>query len=506
MIIFLLIVIAIPTLLLILNRIKNRRFYELANKIPAAKGNLPLIGIAHKFIGSTGKNAYKVITSLSHQSLENGGIVKFCMGPNVNFVLTNVEDVDFLLKSQLGKTSEYVLLEDFIGKSTLNAPVPIWKRHRKILIPNFTSKMMENYFPIFVAKSKKLVDVLEKHVGGGEFELFPHISAYELAIVCETSYGLTVNCQEDSSYPVLVQVETLMEIASERLFMVWQHPDWIFKLTPHYSKYYNARQVLYEFMLKVINDKRDEMRAKRRENPNKETEISESEIPSFLELVLSLEGNDGYTDMELMQELIALTLAGTDTSAISLSFLFELLSKYPDVQEKLYQEIHDMFGDSDRTVEKEDIPKLQYLDMVFKESLRLYSAASVIGRRVEQEIKLPSGVTLPANCDAFVSIYGVHRDPQVWGPDAEVFDPDRFLPGRYKSLHPCSFLPFSYGQRNCPGFHFGTMTLKIAVIDVLRKFKIVGTPSESRIPKLEAKFDILAKPLHAVRISVERRK
>ncbi|CAH0407652.1 unnamed protein product [Chilo suppressalis] len=505
--IFLLLLVIVMSTSFVVYRIKNKRLYELAEKTPSVKDSLPLIGVGHKFLGATREDIYKTLKDFSYQSIENGGLVKFWVGPTLHYMITDTEDAEVILKSQLAKTTAYALLGSFIGKSTLNAPVPVWKYHRKILMPAFTSKMMESYFPTFVAKSRTLVEKLDEQVNKGEFQLFPYMSAYELAIVCETTFGVNVNCQEDPNHPFLVQVEIMMEITSERIFNILQHPEWMFKLSPQYAKFCKARQTVNEFILKIVETKREEIKAKRRTNPEgKEIDVTESKIPSFLELVLNMEKDIKYTDTELMQELIALTLAGTDTSAISLSFFFELMSKYPDVQEKVYQELHDVFSDSTRSLAKEDIPKLQYLDRVLKESLRLYGPSALIARTVEQETKLPSGHTLPAGCDADISIYGIHRDPRHWGPDAETFDPDRFLPGKYDNIQPCSYLPFSNGPRNCPGYHFGTTTLKIAISDVLRKFKIVAEPLKSRVPNLEAKFDILTKPLHGVCIALERRK
>lgn len=60
-------------------------------------------------------------------------------------------------------------------------------------------------------------------------------------------------------------------------------------------------------------------------------------------------------------------------------------------------------------------------------------------------------MTLPKGSGLIVCIWGVHRNPKYWGPDAHCFDPDRFLPERCKYLHPCAYIPFSHGPRNCLG-------------------------------------------------------
>lgn len=64
---------------------------------------------------------------------------------------------------------------------------------------------------------------------------------------------------------------------------------------------------------------------------------------------------------------------------------------------------------------------------------------------------LASGRVLPAGSGVVCSIWGIHRDPKYWGPNAEEFDPDRFLPELFNLTHACSFMPFSNGPRNCVG-------------------------------------------------------
>lgn len=61
------------------------------------------------------------------------------------------------------------------------------------------------------------------------------------------------------------------------------------------------------------------------------------------------------------------------------------------------------------------------------------------------------GYTIPAGCNLTLHIYRVHRDPDVWGPHPENFDPDHFLPERIQGRHPFAYVPFSGGQRNCIG-------------------------------------------------------
>ncbi|GBP52040.1 Cytochrome P450 4C1 [Eumeta japonica] len=160
------------------------------------------------------------------------------------------------------------------------------------------------------------------------------------------------------------------------------------------------------------------------------------ERKSIMNLLISQSSNiKGYSDLELREEILTLIIAGTDTSALALGFTLMLLAKYPDVQDRVYRELCDLFGKSNRQLEKQDLPKLLYTERVIKESLRLFPPVPVITRKIEKQITLPSGRTLPAGASVIVSIWGVHRDPAYWGPDADHFDPDRFLPERFRLQH-----------------------------------------------------------------------
>ncbi|GBP32874.1 Probable cytochrome P450 313a1 [Eumeta japonica] len=193
-------------------------------------------------------------------------------------------------------------------------------------------------------------------------------------------------------------------------------------------------------------------------------------------------GTNGYSNLELREESFILIAAGTDTSAVALGFTLTLLAKYPDVQEKVYRELHDVVGKLDRQLEKEDLPKLTYTERVIKESLRLFPPVRIISRKVEEEIMLPSGRILPAGAGVVASLWGAHRDPAHWGSDADHFDPDRFLPERFRPQHTCSYIPFSNGPRNCLGYQYAMMSLKTALAAVLRRCRIVSEPEKGPVP------------------------
>ncbi|OWR40717.1 cytochrome P450 [Danaus plexippus plexippus] len=326
----------------------------------------------------------------------------------------------------------------------------------------------------------------------------------------ETAMGVKINAQSDpTSSPFLASMTSLLNIVCARIFHLWLQPDWLFKLFPQFNEHEKCIKTLHDFTDEVIEKKRMELQ----EDKTSQTEVDhhldlqDYQRKSFLDLLIKLSGGEkGYTNVELREEVMTLTIAGTDTSAVAIGFTLILLGKYPKIQDKVYEELYGVFGDSKRPLVKEDLLKLKYLERVVKESLRLFPPVPFIIRKIDKEIELPTGKRLPAGAGAVISIWGCHRNPEFWGPDAECFDPDRFLPERFDLVKPGSYLPFSNGPRNCLGYQYALMSIKTALCAILRNYKILGEPEATPIPHIRVKLDVMMKAVDGYQVCLEKRK
>ncbi|XP_050343790.1 probable cytochrome P450 313a1 [Nymphalis io] len=230
---------------------------------------------------------------------------------------------------------------------------------------------------------------------------------------------------------------------------------------------------------------------------------TQDDLKSLLELLIRYSG--GYSETELREESLVLLLASIDTTVSVSGFASVLLSQHLDVQDKVYEEIKEVFDDFDQTITINDLNKLKYLEAVLKETMRLYPTTPLIMRKCQTDLKLPSGLVLNEGCQAIINIWGLHRNPKYWGPDADKFRPERFLDATPEQQ--TAYIPFSTGPRNCAGSRIGIISLKTTLVSILRKYRL--KPAASFIYNeqnpLRVKHTLVTKHLDNFQVQLEHR-
>ncbi|MEU7019968.1 cytochrome P450 [Streptomyces sp. NPDC046203] len=177
------------------------------------------------------------------------------------------------------------------------------------------------------------------------------------------------------------------------------------------------------------------------------------------------ETGEGMSDEQVYDEVVTLLIAGTETTAGALSWACHLLSRHPDVQRRLQDEL-DTLPDG-RDIGFDDFGQLPYLHQVIDETLRLHPSTWMLMRSPTADVTL-GGRTLPAGSIVLFSLHALHRDPSLF-PHPDVFDPDRWAPARAGRLRTDAYLPFGAGVRGCAGEQFARAEMAVILGVVLRR-------------------------------------
>ncbi|XP_028162205.1 cytochrome P450 4C1-like [Ostrinia furnacalis] len=294
-------------------------------------------------------------------------------------------------------------------------------------------------------------------------------------------------------------VDEILKIIAVRFRKFWLHSDYTFRWSNVRKKQDACLKILHNMSDTVIKRRKTEFDNNNILPERTTGNTSGKKFKAFMDLLFELSLEKGVmNDRELREHVDTMIVGGYDTTATVLMYTLLLLGSHPEVQEKVYQELKVVLGDSDRDVEKHDLSQLVYLEAVLKESLRLYPIGPVLGRRLDKNVQLKN-YTLAAGRSCFLLLFGIHKHP-MWGADVDQFNPDRWMDPASLPDNPNAFAAFSLGRRMCIGKTYAYMSLKTTLAHVLRKYRFNGDHTQ-----LELKFVVLLKPTSGYYVSIEER-
>ena len=186
------------------------------------------------------------------------------------------------------------------------------------------------------------------------------------------------------------------------------------------------------------------------------------------------ETGEGMSDLQLRDEVMAIFLAGHETTAIALGWTWLLLSTHPSAAARMRAELVRVLHG--RTPTLGDLPRLVYTGQVVQEAMRLYPPAWIISRCAIDDDRI-GGYDVPAGTIIFASPYVTHRLPDWWD-NPEGFDPDRFEPARVERLPPFAYFPFGGGPRQCIGNTFALMEMSFVLATLAQRCRLDLVPGE----------------------------
>ena len=149
-----------------------------------------------------------------------------------------------------------------------------------------------------------------------------------------------------------------------------------------------------------------------------------------------------FSNQEIREHLMILLLTASETSANLVATTIVYLAINQNVQQKVFDEIYDVYKDENVQVDYESVGALKYLEMVIKETLRLFSPIPISARETIDELDIGLEKPLSKGATILIFNYVLHRRRDIWGENADKFDPERFSPENISQRDPYGFLPF----------------------------------------------------------------
>lgn len=357
------------------------------------------------------------------------------------------------------------MLESLTGQGLLTSENPLWREQRRLIQPAFHKQSLPKFAELMRQAVSRTVDRLDEAAAARQpVNIAAEMMRLTLDIVTESLFSFDITGQADE---IGEAMDTMAVIGK-----------------PRHRKVRAAIELLDEIVYAIINQ--------RLEHPQRERD-------DLLNMLLDARYDDG-SPMPIKQvrdEVMALLVAGHETTANTLSWGWYLLDQNPDVVAELEAEIDAVLAGGVPNVS--DFSRLSYTEKVIQEVMRLYPSAWSISRRALGDDEI-DGFFIPTNSIVAMSPYTMHRHPGFWD-EPERFAPERFAPEKVAARPRFAYFPFGGGARQCIGNNFALMESMIIIPAIAGRFRL----RRVSIEPVEEHALVTLRPKNGIAVYVERR-
>jgi cytochrome P450/NADPH-cytochrome P450 reductase len=347
------------------------------------------------------------------------------------------------------------------GLFTADTNEPNWGKAHNILMQPFGNRAMQSYHASMVDIAEQLVKKWERLNGDEEIDVVHDMTALTLDTIGLCGFDYRFNSFYRRDYHPFVEslvrsLETIMMIRGLPLENLWM------------KKRRNDLAGDIAFMNKMV----DEIVAERRKNAA-DTEDKKDMLGAMMTGVDRASGEQ-LDDVNIRYQINTFLIAGHETTSGLLSASIYALLKHPDVLKKAYEEVDRVLGpDLNAKPTYQQVTQLTYITQILKEALRLWPPAPAYGISPLQDETIGGKYKLKKNTFITVLVLALHRDPSVWGPNPDAFDPENFSRKAEAARPVNAWKPFGNGQRACIGRGFAMHEAALALGMILQRFKLI---------------------------------
>jgi cytochrome P450 len=396
------------------------------------------------------------------------------------YFIFNPEQIEYVLASGSKNFVKPMSLRSpfflrLVGNGLVTSEGEFWRRQRRLAQPAFHRERVASYGETMVEYAERR---LARWSDGCVLDAHEEMMLLTQAIVAQTLFSADVSREAAEIGEALT---TIVRPFSSQATLRWILDNRL--PTPGHLRFNSAVRKIDRFVYRIIRERR----------------ASGEDTGDLLSMLLRAQDEDGsrMTDRQLRDELMTLFLAGHETTALALTWAWVLLSRNPDAEEKLHDELDEVL--SGRAPAVEDLPRLRYCEWVVKESMRLFPPAYAVGREAVRDCEV-GGYPVPAGMQLFAFQWVVHRDAR-WYDEPDSFRPERWREEVAARLPKFAYFPFGGGPRQCIGNSFAVMEAVLLLATIARRFRL----RLARGQRVELLPAMSLRPKGGVMVKVERR-
>src|SRR5881398_1577389 len=347
------------------------------------------------------------------------------------------------------------------GLFTAHTNEPNWSKAHNILLQPFGNRAMTSYHPSMVDIAEQLVKKWERLNGDEEIDVVHDMTALTLDTIGLCGFDYRFNSFYRRDYHPFVEslvrsLETIMMTRGLPLENLWMQK--------------RRRDLASDvaFMNKMV----DEIVAERRGNA--EAAADKKDMLGAMMTGVDRATGVELDDVNIRYQINTFLIAGHETTSGLLSCTLYALLKHPEVLKKAYQEVDRVFGpDTDARPTYQQVTQLTYITQILKEALRLWPPAPAYGVAPLKDETIGGKYKLKKGTFVTILVLALHRDPSVWGPNPDAFDPENFSREAEAARPINAWKPFGNGQRACIGRGFAMHEAALAIGMILQRFKLI---------------------------------
>lgn len=418
------------------------------NKIPHEKG-WPIFG--HALTALRGPLPF--LSSLNQPYPE---LVKIMLLGKTYYVIQSPEICQHILQKNFKnyyKPGEAKELKRFLGEGLATSNGDLWLRQRRLIQPIFHRRKIESFIEIIDRETQELSQEWKSTP-------LPHIENINqrflkltLSNIVKAMFG--TDLKKDLG-EVSEIVHQLLTYGTQRATSILKIPHYI--PTPANLTFQKLNRQFEQLIFGIIEQRKQTLQQKKTRENN-----------DLLDMLLQAYDDETQyymTDQQLKDEIVTIFMAGHETTAQTLSWVFYLLAAHPSICHKVKAEV-DAIGNE--KISLADFDQLKYTQSVIEETLRLYPPVWVIARKAYEKDQVSATYSLPKGATVLLNVYGMHHNPAYWHAP-NTFNPEEFLVAKEKLENSFAYIPFGGGPRICIGNRFAMMVMLVVVCRLIQKF------------------------------------